>query len=232
MTKNAINVEAVNKTFGEGQAAYQALKDVHVQIDQGEFVFLVGPSGSGKTTLLSIIGCVLRATSGHVTLLGEEISGATEDDLARLRLAYVGFIFQGHNLLSSLSAEENIVVILALRGFSIKDARIEARRLLTLVGIGDKSASLPASLSIGQSQRVAIARALAGNPPIILADEPTASLDAENGKLVIELLKDLASNRGHTVIVVTHDDRIFKYAERLIYIEDGKIQEANHGTAI
>jgi putative ABC transport system ATP-binding protein len=222
---HAIEVRELTKTYGSGNTAYQALKGVDFLASGGEFVMLSGPSGSGKTTLLSVLGCVLTPTSGQVKLLGEDISHAREKDLPRLRLSYIGFVFQSHNLIEALSARDNIVMLLQLRGWGRHDATREALRLLTSVGLSDKIDSKPRDLSGGQRQRVAIARALAGAPPILLADEPTAALDAHNGYAVTELLRMLAKEHGHTVVVVTHDSRIFHLADRIVHIEDGLITE-------
>ena len=219
----AIDARGVTKTYGEGDVSQLVLKGCDLQVPYGEFMMLVGPSGSGKTTMLSILGCVLRPTGGEVRLFGEKISGVPEGHLPRLRLSYIGFIFQGHNLLASLSAEENVAVQLQLRGFGTAEARKQARELLDRVQLGGKYHRRPAELSGGERQRVAIARAVAGAPPIILADEPTASLDAANGALVTELLRELARERGHTVVCVTHDSRIFSLADRIVRIEDGQI---------
>jgi putative ABC transport system ATP-binding protein len=225
MSALAIDVRNVTKVYGSGATAYEALRGVDFTIAPGEFVLLSGPSGSGKTTLLSIIGCVLTATSGKVSLLGEDVSAASEAMLARVRLSHVGFVFQSHNLIASLDCTDNIVMLLELRGFARKAARTEAERLLDLVGLASQAAKKPRDLSGGQRQRVAIARALAGSPPIILADEPTAALDAQNGLAVTETLRALAKDRGHTVVVVTHDNRIFHLADRIVHIEDGRIME-------
>jgi putative ABC transport system ATP-binding protein len=222
---HAIEVRDLTKTYGSGDTAYQALKGVDFLASPGEFVMLSGPSGSGKTTLLSVLGCVLTPTSGRVRLLGEDISHAREGDLPRLRLSYIGFVFQSHNLIDALSAQENVAMLLRLRGWSSRDAMGEAARLLASVGLSDKTDSKPRDLSGGQRQRVAIARALAGAPPILLADEPTAALDAHNGLAVTELLRRLAKEQGHTVVVVTHDSRIFHLADRIVHIEDGLITE-------
>jgi putative ABC transport system ATP-binding protein len=221
----AIDVRNVTKTYGAGATAFQALRGVDFQVAPGEFVMLSGPSGSGKTTLLSILGCVLTASTGTVILEGEDISKAPESVLPRLRLAYVGFVFQTHNLIASLSAHDNVSMLLEMRGWSRRDARAEAKRLLEEVGLGDKLESLPRDLSGGQRQRVAIARALAGAPPILLADEPTAALDAQNGLQITQMLRTLAKEHGHTVVVVTHDNRIFHLADRIVHIEDGLIQD-------
>jgi putative ABC transport system ATP-binding protein len=221
----AIDVRDVHKVFGEGPLATPVLKGVDFAVEQGELVMLAGPSGSGKTTLLSIIGCVLRATRGSVRLLGQEIVGLPERLLPSLRLDRIGFIFQGHNLIASLSASENIEMLLALRGHSPAEARRAAHAMLDRVGLGDRRDMRPDQLSGGQRQRVAVARALAGNPPLILADEPTASLDAESGRVVSQLLRDLAKDQQRTVVVVTHDNRIFHLADRVVHFEDGRIKE-------
>ena len=219
----AIDATHVVKTYGAGEAATQVLKDVDFKVKKGEFVFLEGPSGSGKTTLLSIIGCVLAATSGDVNLFGTRVSGRKESELPALRVSYLGFIFQGHNLIASLTAAQNIALQLELRGYSARAALKEAEALLDRVGLGDRTHHKPGELSGGQRQRVSVARALAGGPPIILADEPTASLDAQAGLLVTEMLRALAKERGHSVVVVTHDNRIFHLADRVVHIEDGRI---------
>jgi putative ABC transport system ATP-binding protein len=218
-----IDARNVTKTYGAGALAFQALRGVDFFAREGEFVMLNGPSGSGKTTLLSILGCVLTPSGGSVKIWGEEIAGRKERELPALRLAYIGFIFQGHNLLASLESRENVALPLRMRGWGTGAAMKEADRLLERVGLGDKRERRPHELSGGQKQRVAIARALAGAPPIILADEPTASLDAETGLGVTQLLKDLAVQGGHTVVVVTHDNRIFHLADRIVNIEDGHI---------
>jgi putative ABC transport system ATP-binding protein len=221
----AIEVRDLTKTYGAGNTAYQALRGVDFTASPSEFVMLSGPSGSGKTTLLSVLGCVLAPTTGKVTLLGKDISHAKEKDLPRLRLSYIGFVFQSHNLIEALSSQDNVALLLQLRGWSHGDARREAARLLESVDLSDKRESKPRDLSGGQRQRVAIARALAGAPPILLADEPTAALDAHNGYAVTELLRVLAKEYGHTVVVVTHDPRIFHLADRIVHIEDGLIVE-------
>jgi putative ABC transport system ATP-binding protein len=223
MSELAVDVRGVTKVFGTGPLAFRALKGVDLPITRGEFMMLSGPSGSGKTTLLSILGCVLGATEGRVSLFGEEITALPASELPRLRLSYVGFVFQGHNLIGSLSSSENIELVLAMRGWSRKEARQEAHRLLERVGLSHRREARPEDLSGGQRQRVAVARALAGSPPLILADEPTASLDAESGMLVTQLLRDLARQGDHTVAIVTHDNRIFHLADRIVHIEDGRL---------
>jgi putative ABC transport system ATP-binding protein len=219
----AIEMSGVTKTYGSGATAYQALKGVDLAVRAGEVVMLCGPSGSGKTTVLSILGCVLSPSSGSVRLLDREIARAREKELPALRLSMIGFVFQSHNLLASLSAQENVAMLLELRGVARKRALEEAAVLLGQVGLADKLESRPRDLSIGQRQRVAIARALAGRPPILLADEPTAALDAKNGLAITETLRSLAKEHGHTVLIVTHDNRIFHLADRIVHIEDGRI---------
>jgi len=223
LSKPAIELKGLTKTYGTGALAFQALKGIDLTVPEGEFMMLVGPSGSGKTTLLSILGCVLTPTSGEARLFDERINGRRESELPDLRLSYIGFIFQGHNLLPALSLEDNVAFPLELRGKTRGEALKEAREVLSSVGLADKMKRRPEDLSGGQRQRVAIARALAGRPPLILADEPTAALDAETGQQVTQLLKTLSTERGHTVVVVTHDNRIFHYADRTVYIEDGQL---------
>jgi putative ABC transport system ATP-binding protein len=221
---SGIELRGVTKTYGSGATAYEALRGVDLTARPGEFVMLSGPSGSGKTTLLSIIGCVLLPTSGEVRLFDRDVSKAKESVLPALRLAYVGFVFQGHNLIASSTACENVALPLELRGYSHREAHRQAEELLARVGLGHRLRNKPRELSGGECQRVAIARALAGSPPLVLADEPTGSLDATNGRKVTELLRTLAKQHGHTVIVVTHDNRIFDLADRIVHIEDGLIR--------
>ena len=221
----AIAVRAITKDYGDGGVVYRALKGVDLVVHQGEFLMLVGPSGSGETTLLSIIGCVLRPTSGELRLFGETVSGLPESQLPEIRLGNIGFIFQGHNLIASMSARENVALVNRMRGAPTKDALEEAQYLLDKVGLQGKGDKKPGMLSGGERQRVAIARALAGHPPIVLADEPTASLDATSGLVVTTLLKELSHELGTTVLVVTHDNRIFHLADRIVNIEDGLITD-------
>jgi putative ABC transport system ATP-binding protein len=223
--KRVVDVRGVHKVYGTGAVAFEALKGIDFYAARGEFVMLSGPSGSGKTTLLSILGCVLQPTEGVVSLFGRDIAAAREADLPAIRLELIGFVFQGFNLIASLSAAENVALVLKLRGWSPGDARREAAALLADVGLGDRVDALPRDLSGGQRQRVAIARALAGRPPLLLADEPTANLDGHTGLQVTTMLRDLARAHNSTVVVVTHDNRIFDLADRRVHIEDGRIQE-------
>ena len=222
-TPVAISVRGVSKIFGSGKLAYQALTDVDLEVRKSEILMLVGPSGSGKTTLLSILGCVLRPTSGQVELLGESIVGKSEKALADLRLHKIGFVFQAHNLLPGLSIRDNVALPLEVGGQTRARALHRADAVLAEVGLAEKLRSMPGDLSGGQRQRVAIARALAPEPPLIFADEPTAALDADSGLRVTEMLKTTSSALGATVVVVTHDPRIYHLADRTVGIEDGRI---------
>jgi putative ABC transport system ATP-binding protein len=219
----AVSVRNVRKTYAEGGAALRALDGVDLDVDGGELVLLMGPSGSGKTTLLSVMGCILRPTSGVVRILGREVSSLDERALPNVRLEHVGFVFQGFNLFPTLTASQNIELVLHLKGRSRREARLRAAELLDQVELAAKRNAYPADLVGGQKQRVAIARALAGEPRIILADEPTAALDSQSGLAVIGLLRDLAHERGRAVVLVTHDSRILQFADRIVGIEDGRI---------
>ncbi len=220
----AIVVRGVSKTYGEGALAVRALHPVDLDVWPGEVLLLMGPSGSGKTTLLSIMGAILRASSGSVRLNGEEVVGRPERDLPAVRLAHVGFVFQGFNLFPALTAAENVALALDIRGERGRTAAARARAALAAVGLDHKAGALPADLSGGQKQRVAIARALVGDPRIVLADEPTAALDAESGRTVLDLLQTLAHERGRAVVLVTHDHRATASADRIVHIADGRIQ--------
>ena len=219
----AIEVRDLTKTYAEGAAAARALDGVNLDVERGEMVLLMGPSGSGKTTLVSIMGCILRPTSGSVRIAGREVSGLPERDLPAVRLHHIGFVFQGFNLFPTLTAAENVEVALDLKKIRGAEARRRSRSLLDQVGLSDKLAAYPADLSGGQKQRVAIARALAGEPEIVLADEPTAALDKESGATVLKMLRRLAHDNGRAVVIVTHDARTLEYADRIVRIEDGRI---------
>lgn len=223
----AIAVRQLTKKYEEGLTGTFALRGVDLDVHVGELLMLVGPSGSGKTTLLSIMGCILTATSGSVRVSGKEIVGLREKELPAIRLQHIGFVFQGFNLFPTLTAGENVELMLDLKGTSAAKAKKRAKELLEQVGLGNKYASFPADLSGGQKQRVAIARALAGDPEIILADEPTAALDSHTGRNVMEMMSQLAHERGRAVVIVTHDSRVVSFADRIVKIEDGLIAEAD-----
>ena len=221
--KAAIAVRELTKNYAEGAAGTLALRGVDLDAHAGEVLMLVGPSGSGKTTLLSIMGCILTATSGSVQVAGREVMGLNEKELPAIRLQHIGFVFQGFNLFPTLSAGENVELMLDLKGMSAAAAKKRAQELMDQVGLAEKYDAFPSDLSGGQKQRIAIARALAGDPGIILADEPTAALDSHTGRTVMEMMSDLAHKRGRSVVIVTHDSRVLNFADRIVKIEDGAI---------
>jgi putative ABC transport system ATP-binding protein len=205
---------------------------VGLSVIEGETVFLVGPSGSGKTTLLSILGCILTPDQGSVEVLGHDITSMSREDIGRFRLDNLGYIFQTFNLFPTLSALDNVQMSLAIRGADRPSARRRAAELLDLVGLSHRLRTKPTRLSTGECQRVAIARALAGDPSVLLADEPTASLDAENGQAVMEMLSGLARESGMTLVIVTHDNRIVPFADRILRLEDGHLAGPDGGVVV
>ncbi|MBV8763183.1 MAG: ABC transporter ATP-binding protein [Deltaproteobacteria bacterium] len=211
------------KVYGTGENAVTALAGASLDILPGQVTLIEGPSGSGKTTLISILGLLLRPTSGQVWIEGRDVSRLGERDLPGLRARNFGFVFQGFNLFPALTALDNVAMAIQMKDPTAKNPRGEARRLLEMVDLGSRVDHLPADLSGGQKQRVAIARALGGNPPILVGDEPTAALDTKTALSVMELLRDLATNRGRAVVVVTHDPRLEKYADRVVKVEDGRV---------
>jgi putative ABC transport system ATP-binding protein len=220
-SKPTLVARDVHKSFGSGSHFAPVLRGVSMEASRGETVFLVGPSGSGKTTLLSILGCILTPERGSVQVLGQEVARMTGPQLTAFRRDNLGFIFQSFNLFPTLSAEDNIALSLTMRGVAGRAAGRRAGELLNQVGLWHRRQARPAQLSGGECQRVAVARALAGDPAVVFADEPTASLDAENGQAVMKLLTRLVRERGVTLVVVTHDSRIFGYADRILRLEDG-----------
>lgn len=219
----AIAVREVTKTYAEGSAGVPALRGVDLDVYPGELVLLMGPSGSGKTTLLSIMGCILTASSGSVRIGGTEVTRLKEKELPKVRLENIGFVFQGFNLFPTLTGGENVELMLDLKGVRGAEAKRRAGELLEQVGLNGKYDSFPSDLSGGQKQRVAIARALAGDPQILLADEPTAALDSTTGRNVMQMMRQLAHERGRAVAIVTHDSRVLEFADRSVRIEDGLI---------
>jgi putative ABC transport system ATP-binding protein len=219
----ALSVRGVSKIYGGRGSAPRALDGVDLDVDSGAVTLLMGPSGSGKTTLISIMGCILKATQGSVRVQGMEVTSLSESELPAVRLRHIGFVFQAFNLFGTLTSAENIELALDLKGIRGAEARQRAAALLEEVGLGDKQRAYPAELSVGQKQRVAVARAVAGDPEILLADEPTASLDSASGKTVMELLRRMAHERGRAVVVVTHDHRVTEYADRTVRMEDGRV---------
>ncbi len=223
MKKKTLAVENVVKVLGEGAGSVKALKGVSFELAPGELTLLMGPSGSGKTTLLSIMGCILAPTSGTVTVAGTVTSGLLPEELAELRRKHMGFIFQSYNLFPTLTALENVKIALDVRGVKGFKAASRSEEVLRQVGLGDRLMNYPRNLSGGEQQRVAVARAIVSSPSIVLADEPTAALDSENGHAVMELLARIAHEQGRCVLAVTHDPRTLSYADRVVRIEDGLI---------
>ncbi len=216
----------IHKSFLMGREAVQALRGIDLDVLRGEMVCLMGPSGSGKTTLLNIIGGLEEPSRGHVIVDGENVVALSEDALSEMRLTKMGFVFQNYNLLANFTAWENVEVPLALAGVGRRERRRKVEYLLDLVGLGDRAQHYPSELSGGQQQRVAIARALANDPPILIGDEITGDLDSETGFEVMEVVARLNREQGTTVIYVTHDPRMAKFAERVIQLRDGKILES------
>jgi putative ABC transport system ATP-binding protein len=231
MTEPLLEVVNVSKDLGSGAGKVAALKGVSLALNGGELTLLMGPSGSGKTTLLSILGCILTPTEGTVRVCGHSTVGAGPEDLALLRRQHVGFVFQSFHLFPTLSATDNVRLALDVRGEPSRAARIRSREALAKVGLSHKTKAYPRELSGGEQQRVAIARAIVGNPSIILADEPTAALDGENGRAIMQILADIAKERGHAVLIVTHDPRLLPFADRVVHIEDGRITGEERGGA-
>ena len=216
-----IEVKNLCKVYGSGEAKVEALKDITLEIEQGEFVAIVGPSGSGKSTLLHLLGGVDKPTSGEVIIRGESVYKLKEKELSVLRRRKIGFVFQFFNLIPVLTAEENIEMPVLLDGVKIDKEYLED--LLKLLGLENRRKYHPSELSGGQQQRVSIGRALANKPAVILADEPTGNLDSKNSKEILELLKYSAKKYKQTLILITHDINIARAADRVITIEDGKI---------
>lgn len=226
-----IRARGLSKVYREGAAELCALSGVDLDIHSGQLTLLMGPSGSGKTTLLSILGCILRASAGQLDLLGEDVTSLPEKELPRVRRDFLGFVFQGFNLFPTLTALENVALAMDVRGVRPAQARRRAEELLLEVNLHDRMRAFPADLSGGQKQRVAIARALAGDPPVLLADEPTAALDSTSGRAVIELLQRLAHQHGRAVVMVTHDPRVLSYGDRILHLEDGRLAREERAPA-
>jgi putative ABC transport system ATP-binding protein len=222
-----IQVDHVHKSFLMGKEAVQALRGVSLDVMHGEVVCLMGPSGSGKTTLLNIIGGLEEPSRGHVLVDGENVVSLSEDRLSELRLTKMGFVFQNYNLLANFTARENVEVPMALAGVSRRERHRRSDRLLVSVGLADRAKHYPSELSGGQQQRVAIARALANDPPILIGDEITGELDSKTGFEVMEIVARMNQEQGTTVVYVTHDPRMAKFAGRVVQLRDGLIKEDN-----
>jgi len=219
-----MQISNLKKAYRLGGEIVHALNDVSIEIQKGEFLAIIGPSGSGKSTLMNMIGCLDKPQSGKYLLDGKDIFKMDDNELATIRNQKIGFIFQNFNLLTKLTAIENVELPLLYAGVSTKERRERAIEALDKVGLKERAGHLPTQLSGGQQQRVAIARALAGNPAILLADEPTGALDSKTSKEIMQIMKQL-NELGHTIILITHDLDIAKQAKRMVSIQDGQLQE-------
>ena len=225
---NALQVTHISKRYGSGTIEVTAVHDVSLSVSPGEIVLIMGPSGSGKTTLLSMLGALLKPTEGTIQLNGTVISALAENRLPDIRLKQFGFVFQDFNLLSALTALENVAIVAELAGTRSSEARRKAAALLTELGLGVRLNFLPEKLSGGEKQRVAIARALVNEPALILADEPTANLDSKIGQEIMRLLRRIAKEQGRSVIIVSHDQRIREIADRVLWLEDGEFRKEEY----
>jgi putative ABC transport system ATP-binding protein len=222
-THSGIHCRELTKDYGRGDSRVRALRGVTVDIQPGELTLLAGPSGCGKTTLISILAGTLDATDGDVEVLGVALHQLSKNAKTEFRAQNVGFVFQQFNLLPALTAVENVTVPLVIRGWSKSNASRQAAHLLEAVGLGDRLNSLPSKLSGGQQQRVAIARALVHQPHLLVCDEPTSAVDAKTGQMVMKLVRELALSPDRVAVVVTHDARVFGFADRIITLEDGRV---------
>ena len=231
MSEPLIALEGIKKVFYTDEVETHALSDIHLEIRKGEYVAIAGPSGCGKTTLLSILGLLDSPTEGNYTLDGQPVSRLSASDRARVRNRQIGFIFQAFNLIGDLTVYENVELPLTYRGMSASERKQRVQDALERVGMSHRMKHYPAQLSGGQQQRVAVARAVAGEPAILLADEPTGNLDSQNGEAVMELLRELHRG-GATICMVTHDPRYAKWADREVKLFDGKVVEERQLTAV
>ncbi len=228
MTESILEARDAWKCYGEGPGIVEAVRGASFGVASGELAAIMGPSGSGKTTLLSMLGAMLTTTRGEILIAGRSLRGLKSSELSELRRRHIGFVFQSFNLFPALTARQNVETGLWLRGLSLTASRVESLRALDAVGLLDRAGFLPEDLSGGQKQRVSIARALAGSPSVILADEPTAALDAASGRAVMELLTRRARQAGAAVLVVTHDPRVREFMDRVYVMEDGRVREGDH----
>jgi len=223
MSKKILHCENISKIFNAGEAEVKALQGVNLDIYENELLMLVGPSGCGKTTFVSVLSTLLSFEEGYCEVLGEDITKLSDEEKTAFRGKNIGFVFQSFNLLPSLSSIDNVTLPLTIAGVSREEAHKHSKEMLNAVNLADKADSKPSKLSGGQQQRVAIARALVHQPKLIICDEPTSSLDHQSGQVVMQLLKKITKEKGVSMIVVTHDNRIYEYADRIATMEDGKI---------
>lgn len=224
MNELLIKLNDVSKEYNFGKLKLNVLKKINLEIFSGDFVIILGPSGSGKSTLLNLLSCLDTPTEGDIFFKNEKISSLDEDRLAQLRGKRIGFIFQRFNLLSHLTAIENVMIPAVFQGVSEEESVAKAKTILESLGLGTRINHRPNELSGGESQRVAIARALMNNPDIIVADEPTGNVDSKTGERIMEILKELNLKKGRTIIMVTHDNNLVSYGNRVIRIKDGEIE--------
>lgn len=227
--KYSIECNKIQKFFGEGDNKIEVLKSINLKVKDGEFLMLVGPSGCGKTTLISIMAGILPFDSGRCKIDGNDLSSMEEKDLLNFRAKNVGFVFQSFNLIPTISVAENVAIPLIISGMNIEEATAKASEMLKSVGLEGKEDLKPDLLSGGQQQRVAIARALIHNPKMLICDEPTSALDFYTGESIVSLLRKINKDLGSTFVVVTHDNRILKYADRIVYLDDGIIIKEHKG---
>ena len=223
MVEPLIKLENVWKIYQLGKVEFTVLKEINLEINRGSFVSIIGPSGSGKSTLLNIIGCLDIPTKGKVFLDGQDVQKLSEDELAKIRGKKIGFVFQQFNLLPNLTAIENVVLPMVFQKIPEEKRFGRAKKLLEMVGLGERIFHKPAELSGGEQQRVAIARALANNPEMLITDEPTGNLDSKSGEMIMEILKELYQKGERTIIVVTHDLQIASFSKEIVHIKDGQI---------
>lgn len=224
MPEAILEANSVSKTYGVGPGRVVALDAATVSANRGEVLLIMGPSGSGKTTLLSIMGCILQPSDGQVMVNGQVVTGLGENALPDIRRQHLGFVFQSFNLFRSLTAHENVEVVLRMKGTVTSESRAHCLALLERVGLGHRAHAYPGEMSGGEKQRTALARALVGDPPIILADEPTANLDSLTGRDVLQLLRELAEREGKAVVIVSHDAKAEEVAHRVVFMLDGRLQ--------
>ena len=229
MSRAAITASGLQKWFGEGEAKTMALRDVNLETTFGEMVYIVGPSGSGKTTLLSVLSGILRPNEGSVTVEGTDIWSLDSDELAEFRRNKIGFVFQDYHLFPRLTTAENVAIPLILKQEKWDESIRQARKYLDIVGLKNRAELPPMKLSGGEQQRVAIARAIVSQPDILIMDEPTASLDGDTGRAVVSFVHHNLLNENRCIVVVTHDERIFEFATRIVQMEDGRLIGANDG---